>query len=85
MIDPQAPSAASPFELAMSLGGGVIPESGNYSAEAWAAMLNVTARVFRGYVTKYSIPYREPGNTMFVDAQDFINAIPLKQKGAANG
>lgn len=68
---------SSIFELVMQLGGGMIPESGTYTAKVWAVLLGKDEATVRRYVKQFNVPHRKPGDEMFIDARDFRDHIPI--------
>ena len=64
------------FQLVMESGGGMIPETGQFSAVVWGKLIGVEANTIRKWVKKHRIPYRQPGAEMFIEAGDFSRHIP---------
>ena len=57
----------------MSVGGGWLPPpgSGSFSAKVWGALIGRDEETVRKWVHKYRIPYKEPGNEMYISSDDF--------------
>lgn len=65
------------LSLALSIGGGWIPGTDCFGARVYAKCMGVTDASVRSYVKKFKIPYRQPGNEMFIGAADFIRHLPF--------
>lgn len=64
------------LSLVLELGGGMMPESGGGNTAVWSRLLRVSERSIERYVQKYKVPYRKPGEEMFIDAEDFRRHVP---------
>jgi len=64
------------LELVLALGGGWIPENGEYSLKLWSIFLGKCVNTVNGYRKKYRIPSRQQGDEIFMDAADFRSHVP---------
>lgn len=64
--------------LVIDLGGGWFPPpgSGTFSARVWAALLGKDEKTIRRWVKANKVPYRVPGDEMFISSDDFTKHIP---------
>lgn len=59
--------------------GGKIPTHGCISVTAWAQQMCVDVRTFRKYIVDYDIPFRKPGDEMYVDVEHFLECVPIQR------
>lgn len=59
---------------------GKIPTHGVFSIRRWAEFWESTEPSVRRWVRKYKIPFIKPGDTMFIDARDFLKRVPYHEQ-----
>jgi hypothetical protein len=59
---------------------GKVPLEGIFSITRWAEFFETSEQSIRRWRKKYNIPYFQPGDTMFIDARDFIRRIPYHEQ-----
>lgn len=60
---------------------GEIPQVGIFTIARWVAIFGVDDSTFRRWLVKYQVPYRKPGKTMYIDAQDLLRHMPYVTPG----
>lgn len=58
-------------------GGGILPTSGNYTAEVWGRWLGRTEVYVTNHFRKLAVPYRRLGDQCYFDAADVWAKLAL--------
>jgi len=55
---------------------GVFPMAGRYSVTVWAMIIGCCRKTVERHVAAHGVRHRRIGDVMFIDAEDFWNALP---------
>ena len=68
------------LQVASEVGGGILPDSGQFTLSAWAVLFGRDEDTVRIMFDSVAIPYRRFGGLRFFDAVDVAAAAPKLTK-----
>src|SRR5690606_8230062 len=72
------PGGLTLLDIVVAVGGGFIPDTGEFNQRVWSMLLGITEGTFRDWLDKYHIPNRPPGNDVYVEASEPRSHLPRR-------